>query len=192
MSKKYYGVPIGLYRHFKGDYFYVNNVTKASEDYSLRVTYFNVCKPGLGMFSRPIHEFFSITDRQEKDDFGEWFEAGATIKDRLDNVTGQIHRFERVVDLNFQLSSVSTEQLIDELRKRKDSPIHELDIEGLRSNIYSVDYVVGKKFESTEERPAGVDTINVFFNEEDAEIYFQNQVAKARKGVFKRVFIECD
>lgn len=183
---------IGLYRHFKGDYFYVNNITKASEDYSVRVTYFNVCKPEMGMFSRPLPEFFSTTDKLEKDDSGVWFECGVEIKERKDNVTGQIHRFEKVKDLNFQLGSITTEQLIDELRRRKDSPIHELDIEGLRSNIYSVDYVVGKKFAATEDTPAGIDTINVFFNESDAQKYYQDQVAKSRKGVFKRVFIECD
>ena len=107
-------------------------------------------------------------------------------------MTGQYHRFERVEDLNYQLGSISTEQLIDELRKRVDSPIHELDIDGLRSPVFCSDYVVGIKHNATEETPSGVDTINVFFTEDEAKNFFSNQSAKARKGVFKRTFIELD
>lgn len=190
MSKEYFAAKPGLYRHFKGQYFYVMGVDRASEDKSFRVRYFNVCHPEHGTFSRPLHEFFSTTDKLEKDDNGEWFEAGLDIKDRKDNVTGQIRRFERIDNIDFQIGSVSTEQLIDELRRRTDSPIHELDIEGLRSPVFCTDYVVGIKHNATEETPAGVDPINVFFNEEDAQKYFSNQVAKARKAVFKRTFIE--
>lgn len=185
-------LPLGLYRHFKGEYFYVTGVAKSSEDYSVRVNYFNVCKPQLGYFSRPIIEFVGSNSEYEKDDKGDYFAVGVEIKNREDNVTGQVHRFERILDLNFQLGSVSTEQLIDELRTRTDSPIHELDIEGLRSSVFATDYVVGKKFLANYENgtPQGIDTINVFFNEKEAQEYFSNQVAKARKGVFKRTFIE--
>lgn len=190
MSKEYFAAKPGLYRHFKGQYFYVMGVDRASEDKSFRVRYFNVCHPEDGTFSRPLHEFFSLTDKLEKDDNGEWFDVGLAIKDRKDNVTGQIRRFERIDNIDFQIGSVSTEQLIDELRRRTDSPIHELDIEGLRSPVFCTDYVVGIKHNATEETPAGVDPINVFFNEEDAQKYFSNQVAKARKAVFKRTFIE--
>lgn len=190
MSKEYFAAKPGLYRHFKGQYFYVMGVDRASEDKSFRVRYFNVCHPEYGTFSRPLHEFFSLTDKLEKDDNGEWFDVGLAIKDRKDNVTGQIRRFERIDNIDFQIGSVSTEQLIDELRRRTDSPIHELDIEGLRSPVFCTDYVVGIKHNATEETPAGVDHINVFFNEEDAQKYFSNQVAKARKAVFKRTFIE--
>lgn len=185
-------IPLGLYRHFKGDYFYVTGVAKASEDYSVRVSYFNVCRPELGMFSRPIHEFVGSNRKYEKDEKGDYFAVGKEIKECEDNVTGQSHRFERVVDLNFQLGSVSTEQLIEELRTRVDSPIHELDIEGLRSPVFSSDYVVGIKHSATEDTPAGVETINTFFTEEQAQKYYSNQAAKARKGVFKRTFIELD
>lgn len=190
MSKEYFAAKSGLYRHFKGQYFYVMGVDRASEDKSFRVRYFNVCHPEDGTFSRPLHEFFSLSDKLEKDDNGEWFDVGIAIKDRKDNVTGQIRRFERIDNIDFQIGSVSTEQLIDELRRRTDSPIHELDIEGLRSPVFCTDYVVGIKYNATEETPAGVEPINVFFSEEEAQRYYSNQVAKARKAVFKRTFIE--
>lgn len=179
-------VSVGLYRHFKGSYFYVTNVARSctsTEDVDYLVNYFDVCHPEVGMFSRKLEDFTSLFDQREDGEI-------VYIKCREDNVTGQFHRFERVKDLNFQLGSVSTEQLIDELRTRTDSPIHELDIEGMRSDIYAVDYVVGRKYPPMENTPAGVDTCNSFFNEEDAKDYFSHQVAKSRMSVFKRVFIE--
>lgn len=193
MSKEYFATKPGLYRHFKGQYFYVMGVDRASEDKSFRVRYFNVCHPEDGTFSRPLHEFFSLSDKLEKDDNGEWFDAGFAIKDRKDNVTGQIRRFERIDNIDFQISSVSTEQLIDELRRRTDSPIHELDIEGLRSPIFCTDYVVGIKHDGILGlAPKGIEPVNVFFEEEEALRYYHNQCATMRKekGVFKRTFIE--
>ena len=186
-------VRIGLYRHFKGRYYYVTNVAKSYNNYKeVNVIYFDVCNPSIGSFSRPVWDFLADNDTYDLDDKGERFAVGTPIKDRVDNVTGQYHRFERVEDLNFQLSSISTEQLIDELSKRVDSPIHELDIDGLRSPVFCSDYVVGIKHKATEETPNGVDTINVFFTQDEAEKFFSNQAAKARKGVFKRTFIELD
>lgn len=193
MEKKYYAAKPGLYRHFKGQYFYVMGVDRASEDKSFRVRYFNVCHPEDGTFSRPLHDFFSLTDRSEKDDNGEWFECGLAIKDRKDNVTGQVRRFERIDNIDFQIGSVSTEQLIDELRRRTDSPIHELDIDGLRSPIYCTDYVVGFKHEGIPGLSSkGVEPLNVFFDEAEAFRYYYNQCVTMRreKGVFKRTFIE--
>lgn len=182
-------VSIGLYRHFKGQYFYVTSISKSctnKEEGSYIVNYFNVCHPEEGIFSRKLEEFISISDK--KKDGVEVF-----IKDRKDNVTGQIARMERVKELNFQLGSVSTEQLIDELRRRKDSPIHELDIEGLRSDIYSSDYVIGIKHDKVPGVcEAGVETDNVFFTEFEAWQYYYDwcSTVKREKGVFKRVFIE--
>lgn len=172
-------VPLGLYRHFKGGYFYVDQLLRNDEG-GHYYSYFDVCNPNSVKFARSSNDFFSVID-----------DKGVPIVDREDNVTGQVHRFERVRDLNFQLGSISTEQLISELRRRKDSPIHELDIEGLRSNISAIDYVVGIEFEECEDYPKGVNTLNTFWTRADAEtalVTTPNQRAK----VFKRVFIKCD
>lgn len=133
-------VTVGLYRHFKGQYFYVTNVCRSSEDEkTLRATYFNVCHPEQGYFSRPVEDFLSDHDTSVQ--FGD--EITLYIKDRFDNVTGQTRRFERVKDLNFQVSSVSTDQLLRELISRQDSPIRDLDIPGAESRAFSRDYVCG-------------------------------------------------
>lgn len=172
-------VPLGLYRHFKGKYFYVDQFLRNDEGCHF-YSYFDVCNPNAGKFVRSSNDFLSVID-----------DKGVLIADREDNVTGQIHRFERVRDLNFQLGSISTEQLISELRRRKDSPIHELDIEGLRSDITAIDYVVGIEYEECEDYPKGVDTVNSFWTRADAETALVT-TPNPRAGVFKRVFIKCD
>ena len=173
-------ISIGLYRHFKGEYYYVTGLAKSTVDEkTVMVYYFNVCHPEYGSFVRPLDDF---TATHEED--------GRSIKDRPDNVTGQIMRLERVKDLNFQLGSVSTEQIIDELRRRTDSPIHELDIEGLQSKIFSKDYCVGEACESTEDTPRGVYTVSTFETPEQAYQYLSTHQHKRNTKVFKRTFIE--
>ena len=169
---------IGLYRHFKGQYFYVTGLSKSYDENTIMVNYFNVCHPELGSFVRPLDNF---TATHEED--------GHSIKDRPDNVTGQIMRFERVKDLNFQLGSISTEQLIEELRSRKDSPIHELDIEGLMSDVFSTDYVVGVSYDNPE-FSRGVEVICVTDTKEQAEQYLSTHIHRRGTRVFKRTFIE--
>ena len=174
-------VSVGLYRHFKGGYYFVNGLYKSAVDEkTIMVSYFNVCHPEYGNFVRPLDDFIATHD-----------EKGAIV-DRPTNITGQIARLERVKDLNFQLGSVSTEQLIAELRTRTDSPIHELDIEGLRSNIFSKDYVVGEKSFATEDHPSGVFTIASFDTEEQAKEYYLTHKHRRETGVFKRTFIEVE
>lgn len=187
---------VGLYRHFKGNYYYVTGICKLCSDKELidgniALTYVNVCKPMNGVFTRPLEEFMSTFDS-----------AGNLISDRKDNVTGQTVRMQKVIDLDFQISSVSTEQLIKELQRRKDSPIHELDLGGLHSDIFCRDYVVGIPqcveedvvgipFEDDEETVIkGVETLNVYFSRENAE---ENRAKYGKRAkVFKRVFIEVD
>lgn len=180
-------VTVGLYRHFKGGYYYVTGLSRsATDEKTILVNYFDVCHPEVGAFSRPLADF--IADHDTTEQFGD--EMTLYIKDRFDNVTGQSVRFERVKDLNFQLGSVSTEHLIRELRKRTDSPIHELDIEGLQSKIFAKDYCVGEACEATEDTPRGVYTIASFDKQLDAENYLYTHKHKKNTKVFKRTFIE--
>lgn len=121
----------GLYRHFKGEYYFVQNIAKDAVRNIWVCYYFNVCHPEYGVFVRPVEEWNS-TDTDK-----------GIIAERCDNQTGQTHRFERVESINFQVSSISTEQLMYELRQRKDSPIRDLDLEGAESRVFSRDYVCG-------------------------------------------------
>lgn len=178
-------VTVGLYRHFKGGYYYVTGLSKSAiDEETIMVNYFDVCHPEYGNFVRPLDNF---TASFEIDPF---LNVVKYIKDRPDNVTGQHHRLERVKDLNFQIGSVSTEQLIEELRKRTDSPIHELDIKGLQSEIFVRDYVIGEAYYETEDYPRGVYTVVSFDTEEEAKEYFESHMFNHKTRIFKRTFIE--
>lgn len=178
---------IGLYRHFKGDYYYVTSLCRsATDEKTVMVNYFNVCHPEYGSFVRPLEDFIAVRDTTEQ--FGD--EMALLIKDRKDNVTGQIARFERVKDLNFQLGSVSTKQLIKELRDREDSPLQALDIEKLNGRVFCTDYVVGDKNYATEDYPCGVSTVASFETEEQAKNYYDTHKHIKATAVFKRTFIE--
>lgn len=177
-------VQTGLYRHFKGDYYYVTGLSiSASDERELLVNYFNVCNPQQGGFVRPLDDFVALVE-----------EDGRIIKDRKDNVTGQHMRFERIKDLNFQLGSVSTEQLIKELSVREDSPFQTLDVNRLNDKVFCSDYIVGEAFEGTTEAPRGVFTLT---RHDSLELAFKSSFRQcvSRKNpvkVFKRVFIEVD
>lgn len=177
----------GLYRHYRGDYFYVTHVARRWDGGESSAIYFNVARPMDGVMDIPLKEFVSETEHLRHFNRDEYPE-GTPIVDQPDNVTGQKYRFVRVHDLNFQLRSIDTEQLISELRDRVDSPIHSLDIEGLYSRIASVDYVVGIEHKADPDKgiPAGVETLQVYDTEEEL---YNNFTPQGRKRAFKRTFI---
>lgn len=168
---------LGLYRHFKGEYYMLQNVVKNAVTDELMSYYFNILHPEYGFFVRPVREWFDTTT-----------EDGPII-DRRDNVTGQRHRFEKVMSIDDQVKNLSTCQLINELVSRKDSPLHELDLKEIESRVFSRDYIVGEKHYETEDFPRGVSTLAVFSSSEEA-YECCSKYPTPRFGVFKRTFIE--
>ncbi len=75
----------GLYRHFKGGYFYVTGVSQlcceGSMDKIKIATYIDIRHPENGHYSRPIDEFNTV------------------VRGKEGNVTGQIYRFEKINSL---------------------------------------------------------------------------------------------
>lgn len=182
-------VTIGLYRHFKGQYFYVTDIARDTKDEkSLVVHYYNICKPEQGTFIRPVEDFCSDHDTTEQ--FGD--EMTLYIKDRFDNVTGQTYRFERVKDLNFQVSSISTEQLMRELLSRKDSPIRDLDLEGAECKVFMRDYVCGVPLHDEVHGDYLTNWLQ-FDNPEEAKKYIRSHSMPGKvMKLFKRVLLEED
>lgn len=171
-------VTIGLYRHSKGEYYFVQNVVKNAVTNENMCYYYNVMHPEYGLFVRPVSEWFDeFTDKGK-------------IVDRADNYTGQKCRFEKVKSLDWNVKNISTEHLIRELSQREDSPLQELDIEGISERVFSTDYIVGTKYHATEDYPNGVVTIASFNTEEQAKNYFSTHKLRKQSGVFKRTFIE--
>lgn len=171
-------VNIGLYRHFKGAYYFVQNIVLDAVRNCPMCYYFNVLHPEKGLFVRPVDEWFS-----EDTDKG-------LIKDRPDNTTGQTTRFAKVVSLGDEVKNLSTDHLIRELKGREDSPLQTLDIDGLSDCVFCTDYVVGDKNYATEDYPCGVSTVASFTTEEEAKNYYATHKHLRATGVFKRTFIE--
>lgn len=164
--------PIGLYQHFKGGYYFVQNVVRDTRtEKPTLLYYFDVFHPEFGFFVRDITEFFDY------------------VKDRKDNMTGQETRFRKVVSLDNPENNLTTSQLIEELRERADSPLQSLDIDGLNSKVFSHDYVVGEAYEATKDFPKGVTTLAVADTPEEAFEYLKRK-SNPRACVFKRVFIQ--
>ena len=175
-------VTIGLYRHFKGAYYFVQNVVKNAVTGEDMCYYYDVMHPEKGLFVRPVSEWF---DEYNTD-------GVFKIVDRPDNVTGQKHRFEKVSSIDYSISNFTTEHLMRELAQRTDSPLQALDIKGVNDRVFSVDYVIGEKCPATEDHPDGVVTIASFNTEEQAKTYFATHRLRRSAGVFKRTFIELD
>lgn len=163
---------MGLYRHFKGGYYFLMNVLRNEDGEYPLLQYVDIEHPELGYFARPLPQW--------NDD----------IHEREDNYTGQTYRFEKVKDIDNPVRNLSTEQLIRELRGRENSPLQDLDIEEVSGRVFSRDYCIGEAHEETEDYPRGV-SVNECFDTKEEAFKFMNTHAKNRKfKVFRRVFIE--
>lgn len=163
---------MGLYRHFKGGYYFLMNVLRNEDgDYPL-LQYVDIFHPELGYFARPVPQ---------------WNED---VSDRKDNMTGQIYRFERVVSIDNGISNFTTEQLMKELQVRENSPLQDLDIEEVSGRVFSRDYCIGEVHEETEDYPKGVAVNEVFDTKEEAFKYMNTHAKNMRFKIFRRVFIE--
>ena len=176
-------VTIGLYRLYSGGYYYVNTISKELRTGNNVATFFNVLHPEYGMYSEAESEFRSTSV----------FE-GRPVKDEADNVTGQVHKFEKVKSLEEMEKNITTEKLVNELNNRVDSPIRGLDIEGMNDKVFSVDYVVGEEVQEDLDNdiPKGVSSILSFTTEGDAKKYLSSHKVNKRTRLFKRTFIKVD
>lgn len=172
-------VTVGLYRHFKGAYYFLSSIARNSDNEAVCV-YYNVTCPENGEYCRNLSEWFDTYTFNLK---GE----KVLIKDRIDNFTGQSRRFEKVNNLSFQLGDVETSLLVSELDHRKDSPFRELDIEKLNGQVVDRCFVcaniVGEEMRN----------LVAFETKEEAEEYRNKHTLIDRPiKMFKRIFIEED
>lgn len=171
---------IGLYRHFKGSYYFVQNIVKDAIRDVHMCYYFNVLHHEYGLFVRPVDNFNSDWDENKE----------IYIKDRVDNITGQTHRFEKVKSLDDTVANITTDHLVRELANRVDSPFQHLDIKGLNSKVVCTDYVIGELFRETADHPTGIYSLATFNDEDQARHYFYGHQFRKETRVFKRTFIE--
>jgi len=160
-----------IYQHFKGDFFYTlyNALDEKSQTES--IVYQSINNSAGSVFTRPASE---------------WFEDVST---REDNVTGQQTRFSLVEDMSNLLSCVSTDALIDELKKR-DSILAQLDYEGMNDSVYMVDYVTAKVLHiyDGEEVLADIRSFEAI-EEAQQQVIRSARNSNRQRQIFKRTYI---
>ena len=118
-------LPFRIYRHFKGNLYLVTSIAITASELEPTVVYMSLSGDNQ-VWTRAMSEFES------------------EVPEGKENPTGQRYRFELVKDARNTLSQCSTESLIEELKKRPDSPFNELDIERLNDKVLDRDYAVGE------------------------------------------------
>lgn len=118
-------LPFQIYRHFKGNFYLVTSVALTSSELEPTVVYMSLYGDNQ-VWTRSLSEFESL------------------VPEGKENPTGQKYRFELVKDMRSILSQCTTQSLIEELKNRPDSPLNELDIEGMNSKVVGTEYVLGE------------------------------------------------
>lgn len=125
-----------LYRHFKGGYYLVEKLARNESDGKEVVVYTSVVTGQT--FIRPYDEFF--TD----------------VSDREDNVTHQLYRMEPASEIRSLIKLTPTNELVEELETRADSPYESCKKIEDDENVWEVRYLLGRLVEKmdpkTEER----------------------------------------
>lgn len=118
-------IPFQIYRHFKGNLYLVTSVALTASELEPTVVYMSLSGDNQ-VWTRALSEFESL------------------VPEGKENPTGQKYRFQQVVDFRSVLSLSTTENLIEELKNRPDSPLNDLDIEGLNEKVADKEYVFGE------------------------------------------------
>lgn len=118
-------VPFQIYRHFKGNLYLVISVALTSSSLEPTVVYMSLSGDSQ-IWTRPLSEFQSF------------------VPEGKENPTGQRYRFQQITDFGSVISLITTENLIEELKKRPDSPFNESDVEGLNEKVADREYILGE------------------------------------------------
>jgi hypothetical protein len=171
-------VPLSLYRHFKGKYFFVLTVAKNEETGKKEVVYQATDGSG-AVWSRDYDDFI------------------ADISDKGDNTTGQTYRFQKVKLDNVRLGSLknsTTENLVKELKTRSDNPyLIFADSEGQNDRILRIDHMVAlveEKFFNIDDSYTEVIPLVAEATRDEAIRYMSSHTLPARAKLVKVVYIE--
>ena len=169
-------VPFQIYRHFKGNLYLVISVALTASCLEPTVVYMSLYGDRQ-VWTRELSEFES------------------EVPEGKENPTGQKLRFELVEDLRDTLSMCTTKSLIEEMKKRPDSPLNEHDVDGMNDKVVAREYVLG---EMRPDPVTGGDSYyalqSIYSNDEldkvknYAERHFD--LVNSRTKIFKSVLVE--
>ena len=164
--------PFQIYRHFKGNLYLVTSVALTASELEPTVVYMSL-NGDSQVWTRELSEFESL------------------VPEGKDNPTGQKNRFELVKDMRSILSQCTTENLIEELKRRPDSPFNDCDIDGLNDKVADREYVLGEILTDN----AGIKVLSSLYSSDSldgvkswAERNFHR--LSSRTKIFKSVLVE--
>lgn len=165
--------PYQVYRHFKGHVVLILSVAMEESTLEPKVIYMHLNEKK-DVWARSLSEFESL------------------VPEGKENPTGQKHRFELVNDLKSILSQCTTENLIEELKSRPDSPFNSLDVEGLNSKVVNSDYVLGEMKNLGVDTEPYIEPMMTTDSIEEVKKFVQNNGHRcsSRTKIFKRVYVE--
>lgn len=166
-------IPFQIYRHFKGNLYLVTSVALNSSDLEPTVVYMSLSGDSQ-VWTRPLSEFES------------------RVPEGKENPTGQKYRFQLLVDFRSILSLSTTESLVEELKKRPDSPFNESDVEGLNDKVAMSDYIVGELKEVFDPDHKTLFPLVATDTLEEAQKFVQNNPHRcsSRTKIFKSILVE--
>lgn len=165
-------VPFQIYRHFKGNLYLVTSVALTSSELEPTVVYMSL-NGDSQVWTRALSEFESL------------------VPEGKENPTGQKYRFEPVKDMRSILSQCTTQSLIEELKRRPDSPFNDLDVDGLNEKVADREYILGE----FRRIPSGTAFLQSYYSAdtlEEVEGFIQRnpQWGNSRTKIFKSVLVE--
>ena len=168
--------PHRVYRHFKGNYFYVLCVGKLCDVRNEEVVVYQTIDKSAQVFTRT---------------FSEWFDD---VSDHKDNLTGQISRFEVVTNLDsMMLNTVPTEKLVKELCERGDRPNELANLPEMLGTVLHEDYVAVKVLnEGQEDETLFVEGVFVSLTAMRDKKKRASKFEGKTVRTFKRVYIETE
>ena len=166
-------VPFQIYRHFKGNLYLVISVALTESELEPTVVYMSL-NGDSQVWTRPLSDFESL------------------VPEDKENPTGQRYRFEQIVDMQTVLSHCTTKNLIEELKRRPDSPLNEIDTEGYNDKVADREYVLGVLSDTT-----GVKVLSSLYSSDSleevkrfAERNFH--LLSSRTKIFKSILVEVE
>lgn len=114
--------PGSIYRHFRGGYYLMRSMATIEKTGEIVVVYESL--QDHQVWVRPLSEFTDDVSQNEN------------------NPTGQKHRFEPVVDFQYQLGLIPTETLMQELLKRNGCPDELKSLNPER--VWRTEYLIGR------------------------------------------------
>lgn len=165
--------PFQIYRHFKGNLYLIISVALTSSELEPTVVYMSLSGDSQ-VWTRELSEFES------------------PVPEGKPNPTGQKLRFELVKNMESVLSQCTTENLVEELKNRPDSPFNEQDVEGMNDKVVMKEFVLGNVTSAGVDKGSYLQSIMSADTLEEVRSYAERHFDRlnSRTKIYKSILVE--